>query len=173
MHGETLLRGAFLTIQGLSTMGRGVRNAGLLAALLLGTLLAPASLAEKGYYKWIDERGNPHHSDRPPPAGVEYEFVSTESGLVRRVSAEENTDNPPGWETSAPVGSETPNAAEQQAAVEKDPAICDQARANLDTLGSLARIRIRDDDGIRYLTEEEKEVQRKKAQDLIAVHCGS
>ncbi|MDJ0878246.1 MAG: DUF4124 domain-containing protein [Halieaceae bacterium] len=145
----------------------------LLAALVLGAAMAPVALAEKGYYKWVDARGNPVHSDRPPAAGIEYEFVSTETGLRRRVTAEENTDNPPGWASSAPVGSEEPNAAEQQAAIEKDPAVCDQARANLDTLNSKARVRIRDDDGIRYLTEEEKSTQRKKAQDLIDVHCGS
>lgn len=145
---------------------------GFLGALALSTALLPSAMAEEGYYKWVDARGNPVHSDRPPPAGVEYEFVSTRSGLTRRVTAEENTSNPPGWEGSNPVGSDQPNAAEQQAAIEKDPALCDQARANLDTLNSKARVRIRDDDGIRYLTEEEKSVQRKKAEDLIAVHCG-
>ena len=145
----------------------------LLAALVLSAAMAPSALAEKGYYKWVDARGNPVHSDRPPGAGIEYEFVSTETGLRRRVSSEENTDNPPGWAGSDAVGSEEQNAAEQQEDFEKDPAICDQARANLDTLNSKARVRIRDDDGIRYLTEEEKTTQRKTAQSLIDVHCGS
>ncbi len=150
------------------------KTLGLLAALAVSAALAPAAMAEEGYYKWVDGRGNPVHSDRPPPAGTEYEFVSTQSGLTRRVTADQNTANPPGWAVSGDDNDGTPqNAAEEQAAITKDPALCDQARANLDTLNSKARVRIRDDDGIRYLTEEEKTVQRKKAQDLIAVHCGS
>ncbi len=154
--------------------GLGQTLPGLLAALLISAMLAPTALAERGYYKWIDGRGNPVHSDRPPAAGTEYEFVSQDSGLTRRVTAEENTQNPPGWANADQNNNGNPqNAAAEQAAIEKDPALCDQARANLDTLNSKARVRIRDDAGIRYLTDEEKSVQRKKAQDLIAVHCGS
>ena len=129
--------------------------------------------AEKGYYKWIDSQGNPHHSDRPPSPGVEYEFIGTETGLSRRVSAEQSRSE---GRPSAP-STDNPTEAEQKAtenavAVEKNPALCDQARANLDTLNSRARVRIRDGDGgIRYLSEEEKDVQRQKALDLITVHC--
>ncbi|MEP5765079.1 MAG: DUF4124 domain-containing protein [Halieaceae bacterium] len=140
-------------------------------------MLGPSALAEKGYYKWVDVRGNPHHSDRPPPAGVEYEFVSTDTGMHRRVSAEESRANAengsmaPGMPPPSAAG---PNAAEEQVKIEKDPALCDQAKANLDTLNSKARVRIRDPDGtIRYLTQEEKNVQRQKANDMITVHCNS
>lgn len=128
--------------------------------------------AEAGYYKWLDSRGNPQHSDRPPPPGVEYEFVSTDSGLRRRVSADENQS---GSSASAlpTTAAATPTAAEQQLKIEKDPAICDRAKANLDTLNSEARVRIRDGDDIRYLTPEERDIQRQKASDLIAVHCSS
>jgi hypothetical protein len=65
----------------------------------------------------------------------------------------------------------TETKAEEQAAVEKDSALCDRAKANLDTLNSRARVRIRDGDDIRYLTDEEKDIQRRKAQDLIDIHC--
>jgi len=147
----------------------------ILVCLIVGSAtLGPSALAEKGYYKWMDAKGNPQHSDRPPPAGVEYEYVSTDTGLRRRVSAEESraneaARNAPGTPTDDDEPTQT--AAEDQVLVEKDPALCDQARANFDTLQSKARVRIRDDDGIRYLTEEEKDVQRKRAQDLIAHHC--
>ena len=144
-------------------------------ALACGLMTASVSHAERGYYKWVDSKGNPHHSDRPPPNGVAYEFISTDTGLKRRVDPRAEDEEPPeGWASAMPPEQEdTPNAAEQQASIEKDPEVCDQARANLDSLNSKARVRIRDDNGIRYLTEQEKELQRKKAQDLIAVHCGS
>ena len=65
-----------------------------------------------------------------------------------------------------------PTEAEKQVVIEKNPDLCDQARANIDTLNSKARVRIRDADGaIRYLTPDEKDVQRQKADDLMAVHC--
>ncbi len=143
--------------------------------VLVGSgLLGPAFSAEKGYYKWLDSSVNPHHSDRPPPPGVDYEFVSTEYGMTRLVTVEESRSNERGSSTASsmpPPAQATRTAAEEQVAVEKIPALCDQARANLDTLESKARVRIRDDDGIRYLSEEEKDVQRQKARDLIAVHC--
>ena len=135
-------------------------------------LAAPATFAADGYYKWVDERGNPQHSDRPPPGGTAYEFVSTDTGLKRRVSASAN--NSPSPTSAMPAKKEAPksNMAEEQSKIKKNPAYCDQAKANLDTLNSAARVRIRGNDGeIRYLTEEEKDIQRKKANDMIAVHC--
>ncbi len=145
----------------------------LLLLLLAGIAGMGVSAAEKGYYKWMDSRGNPQHSDRPPPTGVEYEFISTDSGLSRRVSSEESkAENRPAQQNTPGSAEDAMDELEKSTAIEKNPALCDQARANLDTLNSKARVRIRDADGtIRYLTEEEKDVQRQKARDLMAVHC--
>jgi len=151
----------------------------LFSALLIvaaGQLLPAVSLAEDGYYKWTDNRGRPQHSDRPPPSGIEYEFISTDTGMKRRVSAEESrtSANDGSMAPSMPAPARDGGALEQEVVVDKDPALCDQARGNLDSLNSAARVRIRDNDGtIRYLTEEEKNVQRQKALDLITVHCNS
>jgi len=143
-----------------------------LAAVLVGAGLAGITAAtERGYYKWMDERGNPQHSDRPPPAGVKYEFIATESGLSRRVDLDP-PDNANETSPGNPAARGQPaSAGIDKIEIEKNPALCDQAKANLDTLNSKAKVRIRDDEGIRYLSEEEKEVQRKKARDLVAVHC--
>jgi hypothetical protein len=93
--------------------------------------------------------------------------------MKRRVSATPGTT---GGTTSAPAmptaATPPPTIAQEQAKIKKNPAYCDQAKANLDTLNSAARVRIRDPEGeIRYLTEEEKDIQRRKANDMIAVHC--
>jgi hypothetical protein len=129
------------------------------------------AFAEKGYYKWADERGNPQHSDRPPPPGTAYEFVSTDTGMRRKVDADTSGDATSSAPSLPAVARPSTTEAEKQAAVEKDSALCDRARANLDTLNSRARVRIRDKDEIRYLTDEEKDIQRRKAQDLIDIHC--
>ena len=140
-----------------------------LATLGLGSSTA---LAERGYYKWVDARGNPQHSDRPPPGGVEYEFVSTETGFKRRVRPEDQNEDMSA--PSMPAVSRSSNkSAPEQVAVEKDPALCDRAKANLDTLNSQARVRIRDGEEIRYLTPEEIETQKIKAEKTIGLHCTS
>jgi hypothetical protein len=144
------------------------------STLTLAALFAiTPALAEEGYYKWTDAKGNPHHSDRPPPAGVEYEFVSTGSGLKRRVSAgaSDGRDYGSGAPAMPAPADDEPTEADRQAAIEKDPALCEQARGNLQTLNGMVRVRIRDDNGIRWLTDEEKEFQRQRAQDLIEIHC--
>jgi hypothetical protein len=132
----------------------------------------PAVQAEEGYYKWTDERGNPQLSDRPPASGVEYEYISTDTGMKRRVSAQPTTSSStpaPALPKPAPPAT---TLAEEQTKIKKNPAYCDQAKANLDTLNSSARVRIRATDGeIRYLSEEEKDIQRRKAKDMMAVHC--
>ncbi len=128
--------------------------------------------AEDGYYKWTDEKGRPHHSDRPPPAGIAYEFLASDGSTRRQVSAEESRSSSVP-KKAAPTQPKEP-ISEEAGAVVKNSAYCDQAKANLDTLNSKARVRIRDAEGnIRFLTEDEKEAQRQKAQDLIAVHCNS
>jgi hypothetical protein len=146
-------------------------------ACLLGSvalLLAATSLqagASDTFYRWQDERGNPVNSDRPPPAGTPYEIISTESSMVRRVNS---ADAPPGKSGDGGEG-EAPNQTvvyRGQSQVEKNPEFCAQARENLATLEVAPRVRLRGDDGeYRYLTDEEREEQKKNARDTIAVHC--
>ena len=142
-------------------------------SIVLTAVLGTASLysaADNTYYRWSDDRGNPVHSDRPPPEGIDYEVVSTGSSLVRRVSAEEGavpavTEPTPGneFETTETAMAEAPK---------KNAEYCERAKANLNSLDTNARIRVRDDKGdYRYLSNEEKDTERGIARDLIAVHC--
>jgi hypothetical protein len=129
---------------------------------------APFSVAAT-YYRWVDESGNTLHSDRPPPSGVNYEVVSTDSGLMRPAQNSQGAvsgklESKPG-NTLKPV--ETSTAKE-----EKDPEQCERARSNLDALVGDARIRLRNDRGdVVYLSEEEKEAQRQKALEVMEKHC--
>ena len=140
--------------------------------ILIGGLLSTQSAfsAEKTYYRWLDERGNPVHSDRPPPTGTDYEVVETGSSFVREVPG--NAGAVPA-ETTPRVGNEFNTVDKQEMeVVKRNPEICERAQSNLETLNSTARVRIRGDDGqFRYLTEEEIESQRQKARDAVTVHC--
>ncbi|WP_279247232.1 DUF4124 domain-containing protein [Candidatus Litorirhabdus singularis] len=142
------------------------------ALVLIGTtVLASNVCAEEGYYKWTDTSGRTHLGDRPPPAGTDYKFVSTDTGISRSVAAEAAPGGSAAPAMPKPQAS-TETVAQQQITIEKNPEYCQQAQANIDTLDSVARIRIRDDDGeMRFLSEEEKATQRRKAEDMIAVHC--
>jgi len=141
----------------------------VLASLLAMTSL-PTMADDRTYYRWSDERGNPVHSDRPPPEGTDYEVVSTGSSRVRKVDAEEGavpaeTKSVPGneFDTFETAKAETPK---------KNSEYCARAQDNLNTLNSAARIRIRDSEGdFTYLTTEEKAEEKAKALDLIAAHC--
>ena len=145
----------------------------LICASLLATsalLLQPNAVqADETYYQWIDDKGRPVHSDRPPPKGVEYEVVSTQSKLVRPVDAEtgavpKKIEPTPGNDFN-PVQSGAP-------AVAKNPEYCDRARENLSRLDTDARIRMRDEQGeVRFLDEQQRAVERQKALDSINAYC--
>ena len=140
--------------------------AGALAILALSSLSASAG---KNHYRWMDERGNPVHSDRPPPKGIDYEVISTGSNMVREVDGEVGAVPP---EVEPTVGNEFEQVNKSKKEPVKNPEYCQRARDNLATLNSAARIRLRNEQGeLRYIDEEEKEEQRKRAQETIERHC--
>jgi hypothetical protein len=134
------------------------------------SILSLSSSAEKNYYRWLDERGSPVHSDRPPPKGIDYEVVSTGSTLTRPVEAEEGAVPA---EIEPTAGNEFEQAdSEKNQRVKKNPEYCQRAKDNLATLSRAARVRIRNDQGeYHYLDAEEKEAQRQDAEAGISTYC--
>lgn len=125
--------------------------------------------AENPHYRWLDDRGNPVHSDRPPEKGVDYEVVSTESSLKRVVS---NKEGAVPAEITPRAGNEFEQADSAPDKGQKNAQYCQRARTNLQSIDSVSRIRIRDKSGeFRYLSDEEKATERQKAIDAIEVHC--
>jgi len=143
------------------------------AAVALALIsLAGVSAAEDGkYYRWMDASGTPVNSDRPPPVGIPYETIATKTNA----RLEESTG-----EAAAPVGEkpaqETVSGQEvagvPRMEVLKSPEACAAAKQNLETLSTHARIRIPDGEGsYRFLNEDEKAVEREKAEAAIARNC--
>lgn len=145
---------------------KGLQNS-LMVLLAIGSLHLSAA---ENHYRWLNEHGNPVHSDRPPPAGIDYEVISTKSGLKRVVSGEQE---PVPREIEPRVDKEFEQVPrEPQADAGKNPETCNIARKNLETLNTFARVRVRDDQGdIQYLSDEEKAAQRNEAEALIRQHC--
>ena len=139
----------------------------LLAVLLVAT---PQLLAAQVVYRWTTEEGEVRYSDRPPAPGTAYERLndSTWRQPQRPVAEAKPTQSSPDERQT-----ETESAPERaQAAVEKDPLLCQKARQNLWEMDHSARIRIIGDDGsYRFLDEEEKEAERRKARQVIDLNC--
>lgn len=153
-------------------MSEGSRYRGLIAAITVAALLLPplTAGAAQSYYRWRDEQNNLVVSDRPPAdPDIPYEVVDQKSTKIRRVAP--GTGAVPAETTPRPGNEFEP--VEQTEAIRKNPESCARARANLETLNTAARIRIRDGETgeLRFLSEEEKELQRQKARDIMRVHC--
>jgi hypothetical protein len=129
-----------------------------------------SSPADSNYYRWMDSQGNPIHSDIPPPAGIDYEIVSTQSTFSRAIESQEGAVPLEGDST---VGTEnTQQASAEAGRYEKEPELCQIARTNLDSLTNSAKVKTRNELGeVRYLSAEEMEVQRQTAQAQIGVYC--
>ncbi|MEM6484164.1 MAG: DUF4124 domain-containing protein [Pseudomonadota bacterium] len=147
---------------------------GLLVAFFALSPFSDTEAAKDTYYRWNDSDGKLVVSDRPPQdASMEYEVVSQRSTLVRRVRPGEGAVLPEVNPRPGNQFEQVDTRREQIEIVKKNPESCARARANIETLDSTARIRIRDKKTgeLRFLSEEEKDVQRQKARDTIRVHC--
>ncbi|MEP4487286.1 MAG: DUF4124 domain-containing protein [Halioglobus sp.] len=121
------------------------------------------------HYRWYDDRGNPVHSDRPPPSGIDYEVVDTGSSLVRQVDGDVGAVP---RESTPRVGNKFEKVETKPEPPKKNSELCARATENLVTLNNYARIRVKDDNGdLRYLNEEEIKAQKDEAQALIDINC--
>lgn len=147
-----------------------IRRYAIAATISLMACSGSAIGAGDTYYRWKDASGTPVNSDRPPPAGIEYDVITTNTNLKREVNSMEETPPVENSEPNKKLEGESPVAQATVAA--KDPAACKQARLNLETLTTSARIRVADGNGnYRYLNEDEKEAQRNNAEAVIARDC--
>ncbi len=139
----------------------------LLAATTL--LLSAVCVQAETYYRWTDENGRPVHSDRPPTAGIDYEVVNTGSRLKREVDSEEGAVP----RTVEPTqGNDFEPVTISKVKIEKNPEYCARARQNIEVLNAKVRIQMKDENGeIYYLSDEDREFQKKRAEETIKVHC--
>ncbi len=112
-------------------------------------------------YKWTDEKGLIHYSERPP-LGKQTEVVKPEIGFSEPVNYGTATSEKPKEEAKA---TNTKSSL-------KDPERCDAARQNLDTLKTFARIKVKGEDGeYRFLTPDEQQQRTQESQKAIEESC--
>ena len=141
-----------------------------LLAVMAATSTFHAIADSNAYYQWRDERGTVHHSDKAPPKGVDYEVISTDSGLKRIVKAEEGVVP---LETEPTVGNEFKQIKKNpDDPAEQNPILCERAQKDLETLTTSEEVAVRNEQGeVRYLDDQEIEVERFRAQKMIERHC--
>lgn len=152
-------------------MSTNTRTRFLLTGIVLGLITMSSALwAGTTHYRWLNERGHPVHSDRPPPKGIDYEVITTGSSLKRVVTAEEGAVPP---EVSPRVGNEFEPINELDARrSKKNPELCARARSNLEALSTNTRVTMKNDQGEdRELSPQEIALEREKAQALVGVYC--
>jgi hypothetical protein len=146
------------------------RHRGTATALIVFALSSAGAQAGETYYRWQDASGTMVNSDRPPPAGMEYDVITTDSSSTRQVNSREDVSQKQSISLDHKLEGEP--ASGQAPAPPKDQKACEHAQQNLLTLNTSARIRVPDGNGnYRYLNEDEKAVQRNNAEAVITKNC--
>lgn len=136
-------------------------NALLVLLLTAGSL---AAVAATNYYRWIDERGNTIHSDRPPPTGVDYEVVRTGASFKDSGESAEDT-------TQSATENGTAQATDSVKS-QKNPELCESAKSNMDALTNSDRVTMRNAKGeVHVLTAEEIKESIQTTRGQIDAFC--
>lgn len=132
-----------------------------------GLSLLLSTAVQAGMYKWTDEQGNVHYSQRPPQ-GQQYEKMKVQKAP------------PPGDQTTAPSYSspsssnDDPGSKAVADEVSKNEALrkknCAAAKKNLQVYQVYSRVK-GPDGKIRVVSKQEKEEKIKAAKDAIREFC--
>ncbi|MDZ7924636.1 MAG: DUF4124 domain-containing protein [Marinagarivorans sp.] len=149
--------------------------------LLLAALLANVCSAGE-YYKWVDEKGITHFSERPVQAqGVQKISTSAAAPSTKEETTPEATTNTQ-VTTNAQEATNTQETsdAEETAATEAantkkaqyDQARCADSQARLQTLSSGSRIKMDDGKGGFYFLDQQQITQElQKTRSAISESC--
>ncbi len=132
--------------------------------IVTGLSLFLSMALQAGTYKWTDEKGNVHYTQRPPP-GKPYEKMK-----IEKPSSANSSKPAPAYSAPADdVGAKTVKAEEaKNAAILKQN--CQAAKNNLNLYQ--VHNRIRDAQGnIRFVSPKEREEKMATAKDQIREFC--
>ena len=144
-----------------------------LAIAVLVVASASALAAKNGYYRWIDDNGQPHFTQKPP-----LDRPSRFIGTSRGYSSDDvdppypATIPPKRADSGTDQDSDKDEPKQFEVMPDKDPERCEQARKALDSFSRGQRVRVKDDDGeYRVLDNEEQAEQKARAQEAIDIYC--
>jgi len=124
-------------------------------------------------YKWVDEEGNTHYSEKPPVGDVEVQTVKpppkvdTDSAL-KELEAKENKLK----EIDNDRAKQAETAAAENKPMEINKRNCETSRRNLASVNANPRVYSTDADGNRYkIGEDERQAKIAAAKEAIAKYC--
>ena len=131
-----------------------------LLALIAITVALCSSATAGQYYRWTDENGVTHYTDKPP---------------ANRETKTVNTSNVHGSAPTSTTATEETKTSEETVEAspvrEKSPERCAIARQNLQAINDNSRLRIKENGEFRYLNEKEVNAKRQEARQTIKEDC--
>ncbi|WP_431686860.1 DUF4124 domain-containing protein [Hahella sp. NBU794] len=136
-------------------------------------LLSISSLSfASGVYKWTDENGVIHYSDKKPDFKTSEE-LNVQTGTPTRERQDLNEQSQQLSDQQELEKIKAQQAQENATADAQLKEMCSQLKEYLQTMTNSARIREKQEDGsLRYLTPEEILEKRKSTQKRIDERCG-
>lgn len=137
--------------------------------LLLSISLNTTFAVSAEVYKWIDQDGNTHYSDKKPH--------NTDSTSIK-IKNSKNKQQAKTEKSAKPLDEKAARAAQAQQAEVMDEARqkeikekCATIRANLKIIAETSRIRVVEDGNTRYLSPEEIAAKKSRHEQQIKEFC--
>ncbi|MBT7952459.1 MAG: DUF4124 domain-containing protein [Gammaproteobacteria bacterium] len=143
-----------------------------LPILLISCICLSSQLAVAEMYKWVDDEGNTHYTQSPPPGDVEKEIIKPPPRIDSEHS-QNQLENRKKNLSDAREGRLKANEKKEneQQELEQQRAACEQAKARLASY-QRPRVKIKDKDGnATRASEEQRQKEIVKSRELIAELC--
>ena len=124
-------------------------------------------------YKWVDEDGNTHYSEKPPAGDIDVQTIKPPPKVDTEAANQELANK---QEQLKQVDENRSKQAEEEAALQQQAAIqkknCETAQKNLATINANPRVYSTDEQGNRYkVGEDERQQKIAAAKKAIAEYC--
>ena len=143
----------------------------IILIILFTAIIFTAPLAAE-MYKWVDERGQVHYSQTPPP-GVDSEVIRPHSASPNAGKADQQLQQRMHDFDSRYKAQQ--EAKQKQAADKQEQSLrrenCAAAKANFEQLQRRGRVKVRQGDTYRRLSEEEHQVMFEDTKQQIKEYC--
>lgn len=144
-------------------------NALISLCLLFGGLSMASSAGE--YYKWVDENGVSHFSERPPQSKTEAVKVKVKTKSAAQAPQTQGEQEPSQLSSQTPAANNNSNNNSNNN-TKIDTTRCEAEKMRLKSLSSGARIRMQDDQGgFYYLEQQDIANEIKKSRQAIRESC--
>lgn len=147
----------------------------IVTSSILLLLLQGQSADASTTYRWVDDKGNPVLSDRPPPTGTPYTEIEIKTGLKQYAESTTAAPEPPSVTTELTTQQSTAltvadvNESVLPSASQRECAALD---ADIERLTNYPRIIVRDEVGEEHLlSPEERAIRLEEALAFAETFC--